>query len=1379
MKRLTLAAAALSLTAGTLIQADGRLAALQDEPRRGLHAAVDPAIDAIWAGYDASAAMGHVRFISQYWRLAANPGYNASIDRIRERLTAAGVSVKVEEYRSGGPAWDHTAATLAIVGTGGADEAVLSREKDRLAVCINSFSTPGGGVVAPLVDVGRGDRDEDYSGKAVKGAVVLGDTDAGQLWRRGVVAQGAIGVISTSLPAYLNADPPGARPTPRDQWDILQWSSVPYDEARKAFGFKASPRAAATLRKRLAAAGAEGVSVRVTISSSFTTGSTRTLVAEIPGATAASERIVMAAHVQEPGANDNASGVATLAELAASMSAAIRQKKIAAPARTLTFLFLNEISGSRRWLQDHPAEAKEVKYMFSLDMTGEDVAKTGGSFLVERYPDPGAVWERPWDPHSEWGKGNVRAESLKGDLINDAHFAVVQRVARKSKWPVKTNPYEGGSDHTVFGQAGIPSLLDWHFTDRYYHTNFDTPDKTSQEEMRNVGVAVGATAWLFASASEKVALDVAKVVAAAGRDRIAIEEREGGRLAAAASDPAVARAREATILAAWRKWYGEAVRSASRLVTGAPTVAFNEELNRIAASFETSKATGGLGAGIPWWLGLWAPESGPQQVGAAIIENPPLSSDLFACGSDQELPYPIPLRPTTLVLAGDARLYSPCRGTHTEKHRESREVSVLRAGLRSQEPELRWRAAQAVARMPRFLASEFIVTGRGPNWATGIGVQLEDNLGDLVKVPYAGSACGPVQMFGSIVEPLRWFPGELFRLLLDANPGVQKEAAYAIGTRLSASGRSADLTTAAFNEIRSCLKLPPARLRDDVRGLLVEAVGVTAYANDEQRGAAEAFLLDQPSSSIDRVLGVARGLEALIRQNPRRAIQDATRERLRHLTVFGRGAGQPVINDPNATVRLLAVQALAAAGDADPAFIRRAADDDDWQIRRLVAARLDLSNPDQAAAGEVLARDPAFQVRYDFLSAAGRHATLTRKCAPIAKFLEDSSPLVVMRAIDVLVATCTDLEAPIAFLIAAAASLGEPSSEVGQSSWHVPARALTALARLKPEEARSRLAAAAKHGIWEVRATAAGVAATLRDEASAETLARDPHPNVRTAALDALSRMKSAAVVPQAIAALQYGADFQLLMTAARVLRGLPADAKDDATEALLGALRRLTEEASDMSRDPRVAILDRLAETMHPGRSTDLLAAAADFDDEVINAASKAFNALVGSPAADLAKRRRYPYQPAEAALRALPSTAAIHLESGTVELRLLPDVAPVTIARFAELASTGAYDGKTLHRVVPNFVVQGGSPGANEYAGVTPRFMRDEVGPQARHVRGAVGISTRGDDTGDGQIFIDLVDLPRLDRHYTVFAYVTNGMEFVDRMLEGARIKSVTLKY
>jgi cyclophilin family peptidyl-prolyl cis-trans isomerase len=62
--------------------------------------------------------------------------------------------------------------------------------------------------------------------------------------------------------------------------------------------------------------------------------------------------------------------------------------------------------------------------------------------------------------------------------------------------------------------------------------------------------------------------------------------------------------------------------------------------------------------------------------------------------------------------------------------------------------------------------------------------------------------------------------------------------------------------------------------------------------------------------------------------------------------------------------------------------------------------------------------------------------------------------------------------------------------------------------------------------------------------------------------------------------------------------------------------------------------------------------------------------------------------------------------------------------------------------------------------------------------HVRCVVGISTRGKDTGDGQFFIDLVDLPLLDRDYTVFAYVTQGMELVDRLLGGAKIVNVSVR-
>jgi len=128
-----------------------------------------------------------------------------------------------------------------------------------------------------------------------------------------------------------------------------------------------------------------------------------------------------------------------------------------------------------------------------------------------------------------------------------------------------------------------------------------------------------------------------------------------------------------------------------------------------------------------------------------------------------------------------------------------------------------------------------------------------------------------------------------------------------------------------------------------------------------------------------------------------------------------------------------------------------------------------------------------------------------------------------------------------------------------------------------------------------------------------------------------------------------------------------------------------------------------------------------------------------------------------------------------GRFDLALIGAEAPASALRFVRLAESGYYNGLTFHRVEPNFVIQGGSPGASEYIG-DAAFLRDEVG-RWPHVRGAVGISTRGRDTGDAQIFIDLVDNPRLDHQYTVFAHVLNGMEVVDAILEGDVIERVEI--
>jgi aminopeptidase YwaD len=563
---------------------------------------VERAYLAVAGRFNRDDAMEVVAFMDRYWRIAGNPGFNASIDHIRDRLIAAGftagagrapATVRVDEFPNASRGWDYRVGTLAF--DAGDEPPILSRERDRVSLAINSFPTPPSregirasfgeaGLRAPLVDVGAGEADSDYAAKAIKGSVVLGDAPLDRLWQEAVNKRGAAGVVSTAVARYIRPADPLAMSD--EQRDVLQWGSVPYDAGVRGFGFKASWRAADRMRRKLK----EGsVTVRVEIDSSFYDGPNRSLVAEIAGRSRPAERIVMVAHVQEPGANDDASGCATLYGLARALVEAIRTGALPQPERTLTFMWVDEIRGSRQWIASRATEARGVQYMFALDMTGEDTSKTGGTFLIEKQADPSAVWPRPSDPHSDWGAGQVDAGALRGSLLNDLHLAVCLRRARDAQWVVRTNPYEGGSDHTPFAEAGVPSLLNWHFTDRYYHTNQDTADKTSAAEMENVGVAVATSAWFLASADARDAEAVAGLLETAAARRLALEREQGRLIVERATNKPDAEATEKKVMAAWMKWYEEALDSVLRLPPDGPT---DELRERIARAKRATRSAG-------------------------------------------------------------------------------------------------------------------------------------------------------------------------------------------------------------------------------------------------------------------------------------------------------------------------------------------------------------------------------------------------------------------------------------------------------------------------------------------------------------------------------------------------------------------------------------------------------------------------------------------------------------------------------------------------------------------------------------------------------------------------------------------------------------------
>ncbi|MEP6765737.1 MAG: peptidylprolyl isomerase, partial [Gemmatimonadaceae bacterium] len=224
--------------------------------------------------------------------------------------------------------------------------------------------------------------------------------------------------------------------------------------------------------------------------------------------------------------------------------------------------------------------------------------------------------------------------------------------------------------------------------------------------------------------------------------------------------------------------------------------------------------------------------------------------------------------------------------------------------------------------------------------------------------------------------------------------------------------------------------------------------------------------------------------------------------------------------------------------------------------------------------------------------------------------------------------------------------------------------------------------------------------------------------------------------------------------------------------------LNRLSNLNRATTRDPRIALLDRINEGGDASAAEYLRPLLSDVDPAVAKLAATIISAKSGAKVD--AKTTEYAIIPVPSAttIAALQgATATVVMKGlGTINLELYADDAPLTVAKFAELADKGSFNGLTFHRIVSNFVIQGGSPGADEYDGITRDFMRDEVGIRS-HLRGTLGVSTRGHDTGDGQIFINLVDNFRLDHQYTVFARVTSGMDIVDRVQEGDVMESVKI--
>jgi peptidyl-prolyl cis-trans isomerase B (cyclophilin B) len=137
----------------------------------------------------------------------------------------------------------------------------------------------------------------------------------------------------------------------------------------------------------------------------------------------------------------------------------------------------------------------------------------------------------------------------------------------------------------------------------------------------------------------------------------------------------------------------------------------------------------------------------------------------------------------------------------------------------------------------------------------------------------------------------------------------------------------------------------------------------------------------------------------------------------------------------------------------------------------------------------------------------------------------------------------------------------------------------------------------------------------------------------------------------------------------------------------------------------------------------------------------------------------------------------ATMNTNRGTIEIQLYAEYAPKTVNNFVFLAGEGFYDGVSFHRVISNFMVQGGDPAGTGRGGPGYRFEDEFTGNPLRHDTGVLSMANAGPGTNGSQFFITHSPQPHLDGRHTVFGLVTVGKDVVDSIRQGDQMFSVTI--
>ena len=425
-------------------------------------------------------ALHHLREITRFHRIQASPMMRAATEYVLAQLKGYGYeNALIESFPSDGRKAYQT--WLSPVGwtVGKAELWMVAPQRRRLArfseiansLVTLSTSADEEGV---LVDAGTGLEPAFYDTVDVEGKIVLGSGYGGEVHRLAVLRHGALGVVC------WNDNP--------DRPDQVRYTGMwpkAGERERIRWGFNVSYRTGQELKALLARGEEVRLYARIT-DGNLRDGTLDIVTATIPGARYPGREIVLMAHLDHPrpSANDNASGSATLLELARGLRSLIAQGRLAPPARTIRFLWVPEMYGTAAWFDTHPEVADRTAFAINLDMVGSPPG-AGVLQIVQAPASAFSILDQLVAESAGWVAAlQVREPRGTGSPMN---YRVV--------------PYSGGSDHYMFldGAIGVPSVMLNNWPDAYYHSSEDTPDKIDPTALKRAGLIGGAAAWALAT----------------------------------------------------------------------------------------------------------------------------------------------------------------------------------------------------------------------------------------------------------------------------------------------------------------------------------------------------------------------------------------------------------------------------------------------------------------------------------------------------------------------------------------------------------------------------------------------------------------------------------------------------------------------------------------------------------------------------------------------------------------------------------------------------------------------------------------------------------------------------------------------------------------